>query len=87
MNKLQAAIIIFLLLGSYLIYSHAQATGESFPKNLWSWFKQLGRNIKSVLGFAVIEHEWLPNQTEAVLNQTLLLHNQTENLYNQTEVN
>lgn len=64
MNKIQVAVVIFLVIGSAIIYQQTSESNGSFPKALWTWTKQLGSNLLSVTGFAVKEHKWLPNGTE-----------------------
>ncbi len=64
MNRLTLFVLLFLLVGSLMIYQHSKETGESFPRALGSWFLQLGSNAKSVTGYAVKEYDWLPNATE-----------------------
>ena len=65
MDYLKVAVLVFLLIGLFMVYQDTQKAEESFVKGSWTWFKQLWGNTKSVTGFAVQEHDWLPmNVTE-----------------------
>lgn len=64
-------ILVFLLVGAYLIITTNQYNLEDkddtkgFLTKFGSWLMQLGRNIKDVTGYAV-QKKWLPdtNQTQ-----------------------
>ena len=64
MNRLTLAALLFLVIGGLMIYQQTREEGTSFTKAFGNWLLQLGGNVKSVTGFAVKEHDWLPNATE-----------------------
>jgi len=64
-------IIIFLLIGAYIIKSSYDLSFENkndvktFLSGFGSWLLQLGKNVKDVTGYAV-QKKWLP-----LINQTI----------------
>jgi len=69
MNKITIAVVIFLIVGGYIIVSSQNLDLEdkgdqkTFLKTFGRWVVGVGKNIKDVAGYAVKEHDWLPNQT------------------------
>jgi len=70
MKKLMFVVVVFLVIGGYMIAKNSELDiGEKedqsiFLKSFGTWIKGLGRNIKDVAGYAVKEHDWLPEVNE-----------------------
>ncbi len=64
MRRLTLFVMLFFLIGGLLIYQDTREEGTSFTASFTDWLWQLGGNVKSVTGFAVKEHDWLPNATQ-----------------------
>jgi len=63
-------IIVFLLVGSYIIYENLDTDFEdsdertNFLKEMGKWIFQLGKSTKNTAGYAV-KQDWLPNTNES----------------------
>jgi hypothetical protein len=66
MGKLIAILIIFLVIGGYIIYKKLNTDFEdnkeriTFLSEFGSWVLQVGSSAKNTVGYA-IEQKWLPN--------------------------
>lgn len=76
MKKLTIIIIIFLIVGGYLIYRYGNFNLEEkegkkeFAKNYAGWLWQVGKNVKDTVGYAM-EKKWLPkNETNQTVNKS-----------------
>ena len=75
MNKITIGVVIFLILGAYLITTRANYDLKdesqdriSFLKDFSGWIVNLGKNVKELSGTAK-DQEWLPqdyNETDSV---------------------
>lgn len=75
MNKITIGVVIFLILGAYLITTRAnydlkENSGDriSFLKDFSGWIVNLGKNAKELAGMAQ-KQEWLPqdyNDTDSI---------------------
>jgi hypothetical protein len=69
MKKVIIIIIVFLFIGSYMIFNSLDEDIEttsgkiSFAKSIGSWILQLGNNVKDLTGHA-IGQEWMPDLNE-----------------------
>jgi len=68
MKKLTIAILVFLLIGAYLIVKQndldlksEQEDRVSFAKKFSGWVFNIGKNIKDLTGQAT-QQEWLPKE-------------------------
>jgi hypothetical protein len=63
-------IVVFLLVGGYMIYDHLDTDFEesedrdSFLREFAKWIFQLGKSTKSTVGHA-IDQDWLPDVNES----------------------
>ena len=70
MKLLWVIIGIFLLVGLLMIKSQTNADlsdsddRKSFITASFSWIKDLGSNVLSLVGYSVKELDWLPNETK-----------------------
>ena len=71
MKKLTIIVIIFLLLGAWMIYDglSAEEGKVSFTKKYFGWLFGVSKNVVKVGGYAV-QQDWLPNATEPNINST-----------------
>jgi len=66
MKKTLILIIIFLVIGSYIIISaydlslQEKDDRKTFISKVWDWFKQIGSSTKDTVGY-VIGLDWLPD--------------------------
>jgi len=75
MNKITIGVVIFLILGAYLIttqnsYDLKENSQDriSFLKDFSGWIVNLGKNVKELSGTAK-DQDWLPqdyNETDSV---------------------
>ena len=75
MNKITIGVVIFLILGAYLIttknsYDLKEDSQDriSFLKDFSGWIVNLGKNVKELSGTAK-DQDWLPqdyNETDSV---------------------
>lgn len=70
MSKLFWAVVIFLLVGAYIIktaYDYDFGKGDDrtgFATKFVKWVAQLGKNIVGLASYAT-DQEWLPNKTNS----------------------
>ena len=63
-------VMVFLVIGGYMIAKSSELDisedGDRgvFLKSFGTWIKGLGRNVKDVAGYAIKEHDWLPEVNE-----------------------
>lgn len=75
MNKILIGVVIFLVIGAYLITTRANYDLKensqdrvSFLKDFSGWIVNLGKNVKELSGTAK-DQDWLPqdyNETDSV---------------------
>ena len=76
MKKLIFVVLVFLVIGGYMIAKNSELDiseeGDRgvFLKSFGTWIKGLGRNVKDVAGYAVKDHDWLPEVNETNNNKT-----------------
>tara|TARA_Y100000310_G_scaffold285838_1_gene309576 strand:+ start:62 stop:292 length:231 start_codon:yes stop_codon:yes gene_type:complete len=68
MNKLTIGLIVFLIIGGFIITSKNQydlkednEDRKSFLKDFTGWVVNLGKNIKDLTGYAQ-KQDWLPQE-------------------------
>jgi hypothetical protein len=78
MKKLFLFIVIFLIIGGYLIVRNNDIDLEeeegrkTFLKGFTSWVVKVGRSTKNVVGYAT-KQEWLPDEEINQTNKTFFI--------------
>jgi hypothetical protein len=76
MRKTALIIMIFLLIGGYIIYSSLDTNfkdsddRQTFFSKYFSWLFQVGKSTKNTVGFA-FEQDWLPKTN--LTNKTVVV--------------
>lgn len=74
MGKIILIVIIFLVIGSYLIKTNLNTNFDesddraNFIKEFAKWVFQLGKSTKNTVGYA-ISQDWLPETNETNLTK------------------
>ena len=76
MKKIVFAIIVFLVIGGYMIVTDSDLDLEeeddrkTFMKSFKNWVFSLGKNLKSISSYTVKEFDWLPTNETSDNNES-----------------